>query len=246
MFSWTPSLDGHLDLLVLALPDRTSDEIETMALFDDHFLGRPATEQHRISPHEEMSSLRTSCAEEHLLLLEEGHCLRDQALAVCQVGARPTSSVQAALQPWCKWSPMAMASPSLPAMSLAAEVEESRPHPPWCPLRSLCRFARSASPGGAPRPHDQDEFEELGRFIQDRFAGVLDQTSNIRHRPAPPPDHGSSVFLQWVPPRDSLMIGPMPTSFRETLLPIGFRYDCRAHCRCMHRSINQMFCQPNA
>jgi LysR family hydrogen peroxide-inducible transcriptional activator len=70
---------GTLDVLLLALPVG-EPEIETMRLFDDPFLlavpandPRPATARvsaRDIDPHE-------------LILLEEGHCLRDQALAYC-------------------------------------------------------------------------------------------------------------------------------------------------------------------
>jgi LysR family transcriptional regulator, hydrogen peroxide-inducible genes activator len=72
-------LDGQLDLLLLALPVEHAN-IETLPLFEDRFLlalprSRPMPPHVRATP----DLLRQG----RLLLLEEGHCLRDQALAVC-------------------------------------------------------------------------------------------------------------------------------------------------------------------
>jgi len=74
-------VDGQLDLLLLALPVEQAG-VETMPLFEDRFLlavprSRRLAANVRITP----DLLR----EERLLLLEEGHCLRDQALAVCNL-----------------------------------------------------------------------------------------------------------------------------------------------------------------
>jgi LysR family hydrogen peroxide-inducible transcriptional activator len=71
---------GNLDAAVLALP-AGGDAIETTALFDDEFLlavpaGHPLARTKRLR---EKDLIR-----EELLLLEDGHCLRDQALAVCE------------------------------------------------------------------------------------------------------------------------------------------------------------------
>ena len=72
-------LGGDLDLILLALPIHDT-EIETIALFEDPFLlAVPADD-----PLPETT--RVTAAEidrERLILLEEGHCLRDQALAYC-------------------------------------------------------------------------------------------------------------------------------------------------------------------
>jgi LysR family transcriptional regulator, hydrogen peroxide-inducible genes activator len=74
---------GSLDAVMLALPVHEA-EIETIRLFDDPFLlGVPAGD-----PRPETA--RVTAAEvdrQQLILLEEGHCLRDQALAYC-AGAR--------------------------------------------------------------------------------------------------------------------------------------------------------------
>ncbi|WP_027133690.1 LysR substrate-binding domain-containing protein [Geminicoccus roseus] len=69
---------GTLDVLLLALPvaDR---ELESIRLFDDRFLIARGTAGHSPTGRVDPNAL----ADEKLLLLEEGHCLRDQALAYC-------------------------------------------------------------------------------------------------------------------------------------------------------------------
>ena len=71
--------DGALDAIVASLP-LEHDDFEEVAAFDDAFLlAAPAGSPHaRRSP-----ALAEAIAAEELLLLEDGHCLRDQALAVC-------------------------------------------------------------------------------------------------------------------------------------------------------------------
>ncbi len=71
--------NGQLDVLLLALPIRQQN-IETLALFEDPFvLVAPAQHADRIS----VRSPDELISNERLLLLEEGHCFRDQALAYC-------------------------------------------------------------------------------------------------------------------------------------------------------------------
>jgi LysR family hydrogen peroxide-inducible transcriptional activator len=73
-------LAGALDLLILALP-LEEPEIEELPLFDDVFaLALPA--HHRLGARRSVT--QADLGGEHLLLLEEGHCLRDQTLAVGQ------------------------------------------------------------------------------------------------------------------------------------------------------------------
>jgi LysR family hydrogen peroxide-inducible transcriptional activator len=70
---------GALDVIMLALPVDDS-EIESIRLFDDAFLlAVPATDNR---PESARVSAR-DIDQERLILLEEGHCLRDQALSFC-------------------------------------------------------------------------------------------------------------------------------------------------------------------
>jgi LysR family hydrogen peroxide-inducible transcriptional activator len=79
-------MSGDLDVILLALP-LPETEIETMSLFEDPFLlalpaGDPLPAATRVTA--------AQIDQRRLILLEEGHCLRDQALAYCG-GARPES-----------------------------------------------------------------------------------------------------------------------------------------------------------
>ena len=75
------SAGGRLDVVLLALPI-DEPEIETLALFDDAFvLAMPAGK----APSHKMRATPELFENEHLLLLEEGHCLRDQALSFCSL-----------------------------------------------------------------------------------------------------------------------------------------------------------------
>jgi LysR family hydrogen peroxide-inducible transcriptional activator len=70
---------GALDVLLLALPV-TDAEVETARLFQDPFLlavpaGDPRSANARVTA--------ADIDQHQLILLEEGHCLRDQALAFC-------------------------------------------------------------------------------------------------------------------------------------------------------------------
>jgi LysR family hydrogen peroxide-inducible transcriptional activator len=72
---------GDLDVILVALPIDDS-EVETLPLFDDPFiLATKATKQNKRLRHATAEMLN----QDRLLLLEEGHCLRDQALSYCHM-----------------------------------------------------------------------------------------------------------------------------------------------------------------
>jgi len=72
---------GTLDAAFIALPVQDPRLVET-ALFDDEFfLAVPATHELARATKVDQSILK----QYELLLLDEGHCLRDQALEVCQL-----------------------------------------------------------------------------------------------------------------------------------------------------------------
>jgi LysR family hydrogen peroxide-inducible transcriptional activator len=76
---------GEVDLVLLALPYGTGN-VETEVLFEDPFSfccsrSHPLARSSRISLDE--------IKEEHLLLLQDGHCLRQHALSACSVRGRP-------------------------------------------------------------------------------------------------------------------------------------------------------------
>ena len=70
---------GKIDVALLAI-DVPIGDVETASLFDDRFLlampaGHPLARKKQVS--------EADLDGEHVLLLEDGHCLRDQAWAVC-------------------------------------------------------------------------------------------------------------------------------------------------------------------
>jgi LysR family transcriptional regulator, hydrogen peroxide-inducible genes activator len=71
---------GDLDALVLAMPADGVD-VETLPLFEDRFLlALPAADP--LPAHQRIAI--DDVDQRRLILLEEGHCLRDQALAFCR------------------------------------------------------------------------------------------------------------------------------------------------------------------
>ena len=73
--------DGRLDAGVLALPVH-DDQLQVEPLFDEPFV-LAVPQQHALARRPSLK-LR-DLDDQHLLLLEEGHCLRDQALDVCRM-----------------------------------------------------------------------------------------------------------------------------------------------------------------
>lgn len=77
-------LDGKLDAVIAALP-ADADGVEVRPLFSDRFYMAMAQDDSRIL----VSPLTDAQMDtDRLLLLEEGHCLRDQALSVCGIAGR--------------------------------------------------------------------------------------------------------------------------------------------------------------
>ena len=74
-------LSGELDVLLLALPF-PAEQVETMPLFEDDFL-LACPPDHPLANRAPLRS--ADLRGESLLLLEEGHCLRDHALEACKL-----------------------------------------------------------------------------------------------------------------------------------------------------------------
>ena len=83
---------GELDLALLAVEADLGD-LHVLRLFDEPFLvAAPAG--HPFAARESVAE--TELLGEHLLLLEEGHCLRSQALSICERAGVPDVSAFAA------------------------------------------------------------------------------------------------------------------------------------------------------
>ena len=153
---------GDLDLIVVALPIDDAD-VETFHLFDDRFvLAMKASQANRRQSHASTAML----ADDRLLLLEEGHCLRDQALSYCRMvtpEARESfgaSSLTTIVQMVANGYGVTL----LPEMAIASEIHASDGirllpfHEPE-PRRAIGLAWRKTS----PRKRDFVEFAELLR-----------------------------------------------------------------------------------
>jgi LysR family hydrogen peroxide-inducible transcriptional activator len=159
---------GVLDVLVLSLPV-DQPELETLALFDDRFLlAVPAA--HALAS--QADGATRLLAQERLLLLEEGHCLRDQALSYCRhVERGSTSSFGASsLSTIIQMVANGLGITLLPELSLPFEVHDPRiallafaaPEP----VRTVALAWRRSS----PRKRD---FVELARLLSASRLGAL-------------------------------------------------------------------------
>jgi len=94
-FQTAPLVDrvvqGELDVAILALPADTKGLV-TRSLFAEAFLVA-MPEHHRLGERKRLKP--ADLAGEKLLLLEEGHCLRDQALEVCERAGTEEQSFRA-------------------------------------------------------------------------------------------------------------------------------------------------------
>ena len=82
--------DRRLDAALIALPYEAPG-IETAGLLEDEFLFA-ATPDHPLAQVETLNP--AMLADEQLLLLEDGHCLRDHALAVCSASRPDTNDAR--------------------------------------------------------------------------------------------------------------------------------------------------------
>jgi LysR family hydrogen peroxide-inducible transcriptional activator len=153
---------GELDVLLLALPIE-GDDLESLPLIDEPFvLAVPAA--HRLA-RDESPVAESALAGEPVVLLEEGHCLRAQALSLCEsAGARESERVQAtSLGTLVQMVANGLGLTLLPASSLAVEARPGsgialRPFAAPAPGRTLGLVWRRGSPRGS-------EFRALGAIF---------------------------------------------------------------------------------
>jgi len=151
---------GELDCLMLALPADGAD-VETLPLFDDRFLlAVPAGEKLPARGRVGVADVDQS----RLILLEEGHCLRDQALAFCATSRRdqPAGLGATSLATVMQMVANGYGVTLLPEVAVDAELHDARV--------KLLRFAEpqpARTIGLAWRrtsPRRQD-FEALGKIV---------------------------------------------------------------------------------
>jgi LysR family hydrogen peroxide-inducible transcriptional activator len=116
-------VDGKLDAGLLALPV-TDDSLRVEPLFYEPFYaalpaGHPLAKRDVLKVSDIMA--------EKLLLLDEGHCLRDQALDVCGTGSRGREEVRAtSLETLRQMVAMGLGLTLLPALAVDAGARQTR------------------------------------------------------------------------------------------------------------------------
>jgi LysR family hydrogen peroxide-inducible transcriptional activator len=113
--------DGGLDAAIVALPVSEPSLTEVALFSEDFVLVRPAEDAGKPPP------TRESLREMRLLLLEEGHCFRDQALSFCEMQAvRPRELLDgSSLSTLVQMVGAGMGVTLIPEMALAVETRSA-------------------------------------------------------------------------------------------------------------------------
>ncbi len=127
--------EGACDLALVALPAGRADLVELPLFFEEFLL--------LVNAQSDLANRRdlplSALAELDVLLLEEGHCLRDQAIDVCrQVGASGRTARAGSLTTLAQLVAAGMGTTLLPASAVPVEVRGQL---------ATARFAVSPGPG---------------------------------------------------------------------------------------------------
>jgi LysR family hydrogen peroxide-inducible transcriptional activator len=113
---------GTLDVVMLALPAADPD-VETLRLFDDQFLlAVPATDKRSQTARVRAETID----QQQLILLEEGHCLRDQALSYCATSRGDISLGATSLATVMQMVANGYGITLLPSVAVDVEVRDER------------------------------------------------------------------------------------------------------------------------
>ncbi|HVC71570.1 MAG TPA: LysR substrate-binding domain-containing protein [Acidimicrobiales bacterium] len=168
--------DGGLDLGLLALPV-PGDDLVGVALAEDPFvLALP--EKHPLAGSEPLPV--SAITELPVILLEEGHCLRDQALSVCRLVGTHAAEMQATgMSTLCQMVATGLGVTLLPTSAVALEARPgtgltTRPFCAPAPSRTIGLLWRRTSPN-----------ERLYRAVAGLLAGHLAAGGAVEVRPEP-------------------------------------------------------------
>jgi LysR family hydrogen peroxide-inducible transcriptional activator len=156
--------EGALDAVMLALPVDDA-EIETLRLFDDPFLlAVPSTDNRPETVRVAADGIDTR----RLILLEEGHCLRDQALAFCSSTRRDVSLGATSLATVMQMVASGYGVTLLPRVAVDVELRDERV--------KLLRFAdpapgRTVGLAWRRTSSRKADFAALGELITETLAG---------------------------------------------------------------------------
>jgi len=164
---------GQIDAALLALP-YDADGVELAVIGDDPFL-LACLPEHPLAAKADLCGDDLASAE--LLLLEEGHCLREHALAACHLpSSRSGESVRGtSLHTVVQMAASGLGVTLLPKLAVDAGAADGtglvlRPLGSDAPARRLALMWRKSSPRG-------QEFQQLAAFVGDLLAGRLPETS---------------------------------------------------------------------
>jgi LysR family hydrogen peroxide-inducible transcriptional activator len=166
---------GELDIAIVALPV-SEPSLTEFKLFDEDFVlvrrqedaGKPVPE-------------RDALREMRLLLLEEGHCFREQALSFCRIGsARPREVMEgSSLSTLVQMVGAGIGITLIPEMAVPVETRSARVSiarfPAPSPSRTIGMIWRNATPLARQLRQIADVIHECTRPIRERATGGTGQ-----------------------------------------------------------------------
>ncbi|MEV6781896.1 LysR substrate-binding domain-containing protein [Streptomyces sp. NPDC051098] len=160
---------GRLDLLLLAVP-LGMPGIEELPLFDEGFV-LVTPEDHWLGGRQDIP--REALRELPLLLLDEGHCLRDQALDICREAGRrdgtPVTTTAAGLSTLVQLVAGGLGVTLLPRTAVDVETGRGGLQTGWFADPAPARRVALAMRSGAAR---QGEFEEFAQALRDAMRSL--------------------------------------------------------------------------
>ncbi len=169
---------GSLDAAVMALPSGAETLIEK-PLFQDRFLlaGSQSRLQHLQQNHGTIAPSQISTGQ--LLLLEDGHCLTDQALEVCGHG-RGHAQINMGASSMTTLSQLVGAGFGLTLIPELAASAEQRAAPPMALMRfSGAQPARQIGLVRRASSLDDGWFSDLAQVLQGVGTQIIDQSRDL-------------------------------------------------------------------
>jgi LysR family hydrogen peroxide-inducible transcriptional activator len=158
--------DGGLDLGLLALPVAGEDLVQVPLAVDPFVLALP--ENHPLAGSGPLPL--SAVTDLPVILLEEGHCLRDQALSVCRLVGTHAAEMQATSMPTlCQMVATGLGVTLLPTSAVALEARPgtglaTRPFAEPAPSRTIGLVWRRTSP-------NEGLYRTLATLLTENLAG---------------------------------------------------------------------------
>ena len=188
--------EGRLDAAILALPIH-DDQLHAEFLFEEPFV--LAVPENHAYAHRKILKL-DDLSDQSLLLLEDGHCLRDQALEVCQLaGANEKSGFRAtSLETLRQMVAANVGITLLPTLAVQPPIAQSDnvhlvPFRGEAPSRRIAMIWRKSSAMAAFLKKLAILFADLPRGLLDPRTVVTEHTMTAHFPPKKQPPHKRSV-----------------------------------------------------